>query len=157
MEIDAFRVLDKLLFGKILKLPSDDEIREAIEFVGQKSGDCAYVMIDAATEDLDAKATALLTHISILVAGLLVMYSNGSGYFKLLILVELCLYLILAILCLRVIRFVFTYLHSNHMNEDSVYTMEFIKRGVVYNFISSATVFVTLAMIATLIAGAIRH
>ena len=157
MIVNAFHLLDKIIFGTLLQYPTEDQINELVDTAKKKSEDHAYDMIDKATEDLDSKTAALLTHISILVAGLLVMFSSSTGTIKSIFLIELCLYLFLAILCLRTIRFVFTYINDRgiNMNNNYVFTVEFYKRGQLYIFASSATIYVTLALIMTLIGGGI--
>lgn len=153
MILNAFQLLDKIIFGRLLQHPTTEQIREMLEGAGHKSEDQVYDMIDEATGDLDSKTAALLTHISILVTGLLVMYSSKTGAFKFIVLIELCSYLFLAISCLRTIRFTWTYVRVRDSKTDnnSLFAEELYKRGELYNITASATIYVTLAMIATLI------
>ena len=112
-------------------------------------------MLDEATGDLDSKTAALLTHISILIAGLFVLYSSKTGEFRFVILIVLCLYLFLAISCLRIIRFSFTYVREFAEHDLSAYAEEFYNRGQLFNVTASVTIYVTIAMIMTLIIDAI--
>lgn len=153
MFVNAFQLLDKIIFGRFLRHPTTEQIKEMLDGAREKSEDHVYKIIDEATGDLDSKTAALLTHISILVAGLLVMYSSKAGLFKFIILIELCSYLVLAILCLRTIRFTWTYarVRETSAEPNSVFAEELYKRGELYNITASATIFVTLAMLVTLI------
>ena len=152
MSINAYFLIDKIFFG-IAKRPTAEKIKEIYDVAGKKFEDRAYDMVDRATEDLDAKTAALLTHISILITGLFVLYSIKTGVFRYVILTELCLYLLLAILCLRTIRFTFTYIHDEDMNQN--YIEEYYKRVKFYNFTANATIYVTIIMILSLIINSV--
>ena len=62
--VNAFELLDKIFFGKLLRYPTTEQIKEIINSAEEKSNDCVYNMLDEATGDLDSKTAALLTHIS---------------------------------------------------------------------------------------------
>jgi hypothetical protein len=112
-------------------------------------------MLDEATGDIDSKTSALLTHISLIIAALTFLYSTQSGgAFKVMIVMEVCIYLCLAILCLRAIRYTVTYSKSFLDNHDAnkSFAMELEKRGQIYNFAANATIYVTMSMIVLLIA-----
>jgi hypothetical protein len=82
------------------------------------------------------------------------LYSTQSkAAFKLVIMMEVSVYLCLAILCLRAIRYTVTYSKSFLDNHDAnkSFAFELEKRGTIYNFVASATIYVTMSMIVLLI------
>jgi len=151
--IDAFGLLDKAIFGKLVSPPTTEQIEQMIGVSKGKCDDGIYKMIDKATGDIDSKTAALLTHISLIVAALTFLYSAQSGIFKIIIMIELCTYLALAILCLRSIRF--TWAYTKYVSPDDGGNHEFArelkKRGDIYKFAAGATIYVTISMISMLI------
>jgi hypothetical protein len=152
--IDAFGFLDKVIFGRLMPTPSPEQIAEMVAAAKEKSADKTYHMLDEATGDIDSKTAALLTHISLIIAALTFLYATQSGVaFKFMIMIEVSVYLCLAILCLRAIRYTVTYSKSvldNHGANIS-FSLELAKRGQIYNFVASATIYVTMSMIVLLI------
>jgi hypothetical protein len=151
--IDPYRTLDRFIFGLVLTKPSKDVVEEMIVTAQEKSGYKIYEMIDEATGDLDAKASALLNHISIMIAITTFLFSRMQGIFGVLIGIEFIVYLALAILCLRVVRYTWTF--SNRLTgqetNEMFYTEELYKRGEIYNFTSRATIVATLSMIVIIV------
>ncbi len=151
---DAFGFLDKVIFGRLVPTPSPEQIAEMVAAAKEKSPDKIYHMLDEATGDIDSKTAALLTHISLIIAALTFLYATQSGViFKFIIMIEVSVYLCLAILCLRTIRYTVTYSKSFLDDHDAnkSFAFELAKRGRIYNFAASATIYVTMSMIVVLV------
>ena len=98
----AFALFDRLFFGHVLKLPDEVDIatinRAAHDEQDQDQGryrDFIYDMMSA----VDAKVSALLTHISLIIAALVFIYSSraaasASVFLKNLIMCEIVAYLL---------------------------------------------------------------
>jgi hypothetical protein len=166
----AFSLFDRLVFGTILDSPTGEEIA-TIKLIASdqtqndenKNRQYIYRMLDA----IDTKVSGMLTHISLLIAALVFIYSSlidkgGNVFFKIVIMTEICAYLILTIFCLRAIRM--TSKLSNAKSEaaadalaieSDALALEFYKRRTAYNWTSNMTVFVTTFTILTLVLGGI--
>jgi len=159
---EAFKLFDCIVFGTLLRPPTEDDLDD-IRHAATDSGtdprhqQFIYEMMQA----LNAKTSALLTHISLIVAALTFLYTSrsGGGLFKAMVVLEICAYLLLSIFCLRSIRMTFRmtsrFADGTTKTEGTPREEELYKRRTVYNFASNTTVFVTLFMILTLVVGAI--
>jgi hypothetical protein len=152
--IDAFALVDKIVFSKIIPAASEKDI-ETINIAAMDTRDpngttyreFIYRMMDA----LDNKTSALLTHISLIIAALIFIYTfDGAGkLLKFVVMSEVCAYLILTIFCIRSIRMTTRLSDGKAATEVNALAIELYKRRALYNFSSNVTIFVTLLTIIT--------
>lgn len=159
----AFALFDRLFFGHVLKLPDEVDIatinRAAHDEQDQDQGryrDFIYDMMSA----VDAKVSALLTHISLIIAALVFIYSSraaasASVFLKNLIMCEIVAYLLLTVFCLRCVRMTTKLSSGSAAAENDALAIELYKRRATYNWTSNVTVFVTVATIVTLVLGSV--
>jgi len=108
----AFAAFDRLFFGTILRQPKQADI-DSIDAAARESRDDPQSLyrdfIYRMMSSVDSKVSALLSHISLIIAALVFIYSSraGSGaspLVKNMILGEIAAYLVLTVFCLRCIR-----------------------------------------------------
>jgi hypothetical protein len=136
-----FRRNDHLLYASKI-----NEIDHTIQYTQEKNNkkiiDVLYTLFSA----IDTKTSALLAHISIIVAGLLAVkgdYNDSSMRFF--IMTEIIIYLVITIPCLRAIRMISPSLESN--DDISKIKLEYWKRRRYYNIASSMTFIATIILI----------
>ena len=135
-------VSNKLVEAEIERLKLRDKIR------GHKVGDEVWDYLDV----IDAKASALLGHISIFaaVAGYLLSTTEEVSLFRTALTVEFISLLFLTFLCLRCLRIIVP--SPNETSAETVYrsaVREMLYRRRVYVFVHAMSGLVTLAMIGT--------
>ncbi|WP_374545112.1 hypothetical protein [Rhodoblastus sp.] len=157
----AFALFDRLFFGVVLRLPAPADI-ESINLAARgergdgqsRHRDFIYLMMSG----VDTKVSALLSHISLIIAALVFIYSSrsaaGSAGLKIMIMLEIVAYLILTVFCLRCIHMSVS-LSSASAAENDALAIELYKRRATYNWASNVTVFVTVATIVTLVLGSV--
>ncbi len=159
----AFALFDRLFFGLVLKLPAEADIA-AINLAAHdeqdeeqsRYRDFIYDMMSA----VDSKVSALLTHISLIIAALVFIYSSraaarASVFLKNTIMCEIVAYLLLTVFCLRCIRMTTRLSSGSAAAENNALAIELSKRRATYNWTSHVTVFVTVATIVTLVLGSV--
>jgi hypothetical protein len=159
----AFTIFDRLFFGSILQAPSKDDL-DTINLAAndQRDGDAncyreyIYRMMDA----IDTKVSGTLTHISLIIAALVFIYTGKMGesdhiFLIILLMAEILAYLVLTIFCLRCISMTTRLSGGSAATESDALAIEFCKMRVAYNWTSNMTVFVTAATIITLFFSAI--
>ncbi|MEA2858590.1 MAG: hypothetical protein QOC72_629 [Methylobacteriaceae bacterium] len=158
MANEAFTLFDILVFGKILPNHTEEDLNSIRESALADRDDLRhrqfiYEMMNA----LDAKTSALLTHISLIIAALTFLYTarTSGSWFRLVVMFELCCYLLLTIFCLRSIRMTSRLTGGVPSTESRGLEIELWKRRTVYNFASNSTVLVTVFMLITLVFGAL--
>lgn len=99
---------------------------------------------------LDAKTCALLTHISLLTAVVMVFYTAQSTqyYFRFVLAIELAAYLIATLICLRCIRFGTPSYEDDHA--DDAY-FEISRRRTLYQIASDIAVVATSVLMIIVI------
>ena len=157
MALRTFDVFDRIVFNTVLAEPTENElnrIREsALDARKEESHrDFIFTLMDA----LDSKTSALLTHISLIVAALTFIYTahEHGAVARWFLLLEIIFYLVLTIFCLRAIRMT-SGLSSIDKDETQALEVELSRRRAVYNFAASTTIVVTTVMILTLLLVAI--
>jgi len=105
---------------------------------------------------IDAKTSALLTHISILIAAVSIFYSNAvSGtFYRHLLGIELLWYLLATIVCLRCVRLSIPPVSETASHKIYDY-VEIIKRRSMLLLASDMTIVATVALISILLGHAI--
>ena len=162
MKDAAFALFDRLVFGSVLTPPAQADI-DTINLAANDDRDGAqnpyrdfiYRMMSA----VDAKVSALLTHISLIIAALVFIYTskasaNGAAFLKSMIMCEIVAYLVLTVFCLRCIHMTAKLSSGGAATESDALAVELYKRRATYNWTSNVTVFVTVATIMTLVLGA---
>ena len=105
----AFAAFDRLFFGTILRQPKQADI-DSIDAAARESRDDPQSLyrdfIYRMMSSVDSKVSALLSHISLIIAALVFIYSSraGSGaspLVKNMILGEIAAYLVLTVFCQR--------------------------------------------------------
>ncbi|MGO8737467.1 hypothetical protein [Rhodoblastus sp.] len=157
----AFALFDRLVFGSVLPAPGPSDIEsinlaahDARDDEQSRYRDFIYLMMGT----VDTKVSALLTHISLIIAALVFIYSSKagvSGMFKNMIMVEIVAYLILTVFCLRCIRMTIRLSSGSAASENDALAIELYKRRATYNWTSNVTVAVTVATIFTLVLGSV--
>lgn len=107
-------------------------------------------------ESIDTKTSALLQHISIMIAALMFSYTAGSHsslLYSFFILIEISIYMILTVLCIRCIGFTIKKYVEDTNVEGAEIAYEFLRRRYIYNFTSNAVIVVTIATMLTLLLG----
>jgi hypothetical protein len=101
-------------------------------------------------DSVDAKSGALLTHISLIIAALTFYYSLPDAWWiKTVLLVEIAIYLVLAILCLRCIMLKIPNEEasgSETETDNSGLEIELRRRELLYSFSIRATIFFTVIL-----------
>jgi hypothetical protein len=159
----AFALFDRLVFGSVLTTPAQADI-DAINLAARgeqndeqgRYRDFIYRMMST----VDAKVSALLTHISLIIAALVFIYTsragaNGAVLLKSMIMSEIVAYLLLTVFCLRCIHMTTSLSSSSAATESDALAIELYKRRATYNWTSNVTVFVTVATIITLVLGSV--
>jgi hypothetical protein len=148
-----YDVFDQIAFSTVLRPHSSDDlekIRASADDVtdNKKHRDFIFQIMNA----LDTKASALLTHISIIIAVLSVIYTNGdkSEAIKSIIVIEIIGYLLLTFFCLRAVRMT-SGLSNKGASETEALQIELYQRRTAYNFASSGTIIITAIMMLTLL------
>ena len=159
----AFALFDRLFFGLVLKPPAEADIaainlaaRDEQDEEQSRYRDFIYDMMSI----VDSKVSALLTHISLIIAALVFLYSSraaasASVLLKTMIMCEIVAYLMLTVFCLRCIRMMAELSSGGAAAQNDALAIELYKRRATYNWTSNVTVFVTVATIVTLVLGAI--
>jgi hypothetical protein len=144
---DIFSYFDRVAFPFFLRgnLKSNDII--ITNTIINMNEDDKIKYLSQLAEVMYVKTSALLTHISIMIASLVFMYSWPSigSRVRLILLIEISAYLLLSIFCLRSIRLI----HRS----DSVRVLieECAIRFSSYVFASNAAVIATLLLVITLL------
>ena len=89
MRNDAFSLFDHVIFGWILPNPSVD-LKAVEDAAANDLKDAQYNFIHIMMDAVDSKTSALLTHISLIVAALIFTSQTGGVLFKFVVLLELC-------------------------------------------------------------------
>jgi len=148
-ETKVGKLFDKFL-SFIIKTPHIDEAKpvyDAIENGNREERSFSFTLLGA----IDAKTSALLTHISLIVAALSIFFSSvENSVYKLVILSEICIYLLAAMLCLRCIRFKWPDITSQTSISDQDIIEVFIRKRM-YDIASDITIFVTRCLILTFV------
>jgi hypothetical protein len=159
----AFALFDRLFFGLVLKPPAASDIatvnlaaHDEQDEEQRRYRDFIYDMMTA----IDSKVSALLTHISLIIAALVFLYSSraaasASLVLKTMIMCEIVAYLLLTVFCLRCIRMTTRLSSGSAAAENDALAIELYKRRATFNWTSNVTVFVTVATIVTLVLGAV--
>lgn len=159
--IDSFlgRSLDNLLLNRISRFRdpfrASEERETYFSAIEQDfKTDAEFYQVSFGLFDaLDTKTTAVLTHVSLLVAlvGVLLSARDLNLWYKTALSIELVVYLSLTCLCMRCIRF----LLPNKLRKDShsreVYK-EIIRRWAIYTIVSDITILATFSLIFVVIA-----
>lgn len=119
------------------------------EHRADKIGSAAFYTLDV----IDGKTQSLLTHVSIMMAILAVIYSDGGvqGEIRLAILIELILYLAVTLGCLRAVFIVApSRMEWTTSNMLEVRVRECARRRTAYRVSLFVTIAVTLAFLVTI-------
>jgi hypothetical protein len=107
--------------------------------------DVVFKLMDA----VDAKSAALLTHISLIFAVLSITYASlesTSAAFARIILIEIVVYLLITILCLRCITMTSFKVDKGAMDTE-MQTIEVFNRLLIYNICNKAAFLATSSLI----------
>ena len=126
-----------------------------------------YLVNNPKTTDIDflntmlgtihSRASAAISHISIMM-GVTILLITKSSYFpiiRIVMIVEVCLYVVLLLLCLRCVRSLALNDGIVHSNFKKIYDDELIKRFSIQQFINSGLMLVTTGFLVLVILYAI--
>jgi hypothetical protein len=112
-------------------------------------------------EQIEAKATALLQHISMMIAltGIYFVFSNGSFVFTLLLTLEIVGYIWAALCCLRCLLQIATLQWKDFDAEGlrSAYELEAFKRELIYRHAMQVLVLLTIALAVIVVLHSFLH
>jgi hypothetical protein len=153
----VFRFFDRLVFGDLTSKRIDaalEEVTQTLAYSQKHRDDIDHLY--RLFEAMDQKAGALLTHISIIVAGLAILYqdSQTSLIWKRILETQIIFYLLLTFLCLRAIRMTapwFDQIASMTRDDVARLKLEFWKRRRCYNVATAITILATISVVVTLI------
>lgn len=125
-----------------------ERLNARLDLRGHKKGDEVWDYLDT----IDAKASAMLGHISIFsaVAGILLSTSTGEPSIRLALTIEFVSLLFLTFLCLRCLRILVP--NADEVDGEVAYrnaVHEMLYRRHIYVFVHEVSGFITLAMIIT--------
>lgn len=145
-------IVDETLHGVITR--RWDAARHSAYFAGVENKEAAMSpSMERTFQSIDVKATGLLTHVSMMVAGLGVCASVISDHFfeDAVIIAEIMLYLLIAVGCLRCIAAVGAVEEASGASAvEEVLRREMIIRQEIYIICNRATIVVTILVFISL-------
>jgi hypothetical protein len=119
----------------------EKEFRDEASLYGNAVTRAVYEAYDS----IDAKATAILQHVSIMIAVSGVLYSQAaSSLFRFLFIGEMLIYIVLALFCLR-------RLMAQHMSPSYSDTLNVVAKEAVLDLTAKLTFLISVALILTVI------
>ena len=132
----------------VLRSLSATELRERDEEFRKDAnnyGDALTRSVYEAYDSIDTKATAILQHVSIMIAVTGILYSQTTGtFFKSLFGIETLLYVILALFCLRL------FMMQHHSGQFSD-TQNVAAREAILDIVAKFTFLVSIVLVGTIL------
>jgi hypothetical protein len=120
----------------------DKEFRSEVTLYNNLNTKAVYEAYDS----IDTKATAVLQHVSIMIAVSGVLYSQAaSKIFQMLFIGEMLLYIVLALFCLRLLM-------PQHVSPSYSETQNVVAKESVLDLTAKLTFLISVALILTVIA-----
>ncbi len=139
------KLLDRLIYGVIARRMDDGAIASYAQAVEKQES----LGVSAAFQTIDAKATGLLTHVSMMIAGLgLVAPLVADSDFEIgMIIAEISAYLLIAVGCLRCLSvFSGQDLLDGSANIERTLARELIIRRELYALCNRASIILTIVV-----------
>jgi hypothetical protein len=138
--IRAFDRVFFAIFRRKLTTEGFDKIHDVVIKSGKRQETVHYIM-----DAIDNKNTGLLTHISLMLAALFVLYATylQDRLAKTFIAAEICAYLIVAIMSLRCIRIIW----PEAATMDAVLEADLFKRIAIYTKATELTIILTALLV----------
>ncbi|MGB9114268.1 hypothetical protein [Bradyrhizobium sp.] len=101
-----------------------------------------------AHDSIDTKATAILQHVSIMIAVSGVLYSQAASFLRFFFVSEMLLYIILALYCLRLLM-------AQQMSSSYSDTQNVVAKEAVLDLTAKFTFLISVALVLTVVAEVI--
>jgi hypothetical protein len=101
--------------------------------------------VNEAHDSIDAKATAILQHVSIMIAVSEVLYSQAASFLRYFFVSEMLLYIILTLCCLRLLM-------AQHISSSYSDTMNVVAKEVVLDLTAKFTFLISVALVLSVVA-----
>jgi len=122
----------------------EKEFAEEISLLGNKVNQSA----NEANDSIDTKATAILQHVSIMIAVSGLLYSLAASFLRFLFVSEMLLYIILALCCLRLLM-------TQYMSPSYSKTRNVVAKEALLDLTAKLTFLISVALVLTVVAEAV--
>ena len=101
--------------------------------------------VNEAYDSIDTKATAILQHVSIMIAVSGVLYSQAASFLRFFFVSEMLLYIILTLSCLRLLM-------MQHLSPSYSGTQNVVAKEAVLDLTAKLTFLISVALVLTIVA-----
>jgi hypothetical protein len=101
--------------------------------------------VNEAHDSIDTKATAILQHVSIMIAVSGVLYSQAASFLRFFFVSEMLLYIILTLYCLRLLM-------AQYMSPSYSDTQNVVAKEAVLDLTAKLTFLISVALVLTVVA-----
>jgi hypothetical protein len=131
-----------------LRSSTDEDLQQREKEFREEAGlygNAVNMSVNEAYDSIDAKATAILQHVSIMIAVSGLLYSQAASvFFRFSFIGEMLLYVVLALFCLRLLM-------AQHMSPSYSDTKNVVAKEAVLDLTAKFTFLISVALILTVV------